>query len=45
MIDTPPPPVTLKWLDAMQFVGIDSTGHGIVLSTNGEGGRVGARVA
>ncbi len=35
--------VTVKWLEQQQYVGIDSTGHGIVLSTNDERGGIGVK--
>ncbi len=37
------PEVTIKWLDEKQFVGIDSTNHGIVISSTGEDGKIGCK--
>jgi putative redox protein len=34
---------TIKWLEAKQFVGIDSTDHGIVIASPGEDGRIGTK--
>ncbi len=35
--------VTVKWLEARRFVGIDSTDHGIVISTPADEGRIGVK--
>jgi putative redox protein len=34
---------TIKWLEEKRFVGIDSTQHGFVISSPGEGGGIGAK--
>lgn len=34
---------TIKWLEEKRFVGVDSSDHGIVISTPNEGGRIGAK--
>jgi putative redox protein len=34
---------TIKWLEEKQFVGIDSTDHGIVIASPGEGGKIGTK--
>ncbi len=35
--------ITIKWLEQRQFVGIDSTSHGIVIASGGEGGGIGVK--
>lgn len=34
---------TIKWLEEKRFVGIDSTQHGIVIASPGEGGKIGTK--
>jgi putative redox protein len=34
---------TIKWLEEKRFVGVDSTGHGIVISSAGEDGGIGVK--
>jgi putative redox protein len=34
---------TVKWLDKKNYVGIDSTGHGLVISAMGDEGGIGAK--
>jgi putative redox protein len=34
---------TIKWLEEKRFVGVDSTGHGIVISSPGEDGGIGVK--
>ncbi len=34
---------TVEWLDQGKFVGVDSTGHGIVVSVTGEEGGIGTK--
>jgi putative redox protein len=37
------PEVAIKWLDEKRFVGIDSTDHGIVISSTGDEGKIGCK--
>lgn len=34
---------TIKWLEEKRFVGVDSTDHGVVISSPGEGGGIGVK--
>jgi putative redox protein len=35
--------VSVKWLEKKRFVGVDSTSHGIVISSVGDEGKIGAK--
>ncbi len=35
--------VTVKWLESQRYVGVDGTGHGIVISSSGSDGGIGVR--
>jgi len=39
------PEVTIKWLEARRFVGVDSTQHGIVISGSDQGDSIGVKPA
>jgi putative redox protein len=34
---------TVQWLEQRKYVGVDSTGHGVVISTTGDDGGIGAK--
>lgn len=34
---------TIKWIEEKRFIGIDSTDHGIVISSSGDGGKIGVK--
>lgn len=34
---------TIKWLEGRQYVGVDSTDHGIVISSTGDDGKIGTK--